>query len=120
MSRTQANTRVIVRAIEPDGRAPRRRFPWTFLLILLVLGGVAGTLFGWEQSQAAAIYPGVGLARGNIGGPSLAEARLRLAPLRRAALNRGITVIAGPQEWKVTPEQLGLRINLDQRLQQAY
>src|SRR5438477_528249 len=103
MSRTQAKTRVIVRSYAPDGRAPRRRFPWTFLLILLVLGGVAGALFGWEQSQAAAIYPGVRIGGVNIGGMSLAEARRRLAPLRRAALDRAITVVAGPQEWKVTP-----------------
>lgn len=117
MSAMQPHTRVIYTA---PGASARRRFPWGFLLLLLIIGGIAAALVGWEQSYASAIYPGVRIGGVNIGGLTLAQARQRLAPLQHAALDRAIVVTAGAQQWTVTPRRLGLQLNLDDVLRQAY
>jgi vancomycin resistance protein YoaR len=117
MGATQS--KVIVRMPSP-GVVERRGFPWVPLLVLLLVGGLAGALFAWESAMAAAIYPGVRIAGVDVGGKTLAEARVQLAPLRRAALGRTLTVLAGDQRWSTTPDALGLRLNLDDRLRQAY
>src|SRR5579871_6514436 len=98
----------------------RRRFPWVPVLILLLLGALVLALVAWEGSMSAAIYPGVRIAGVDVGGLTPAQARARLAPLRRAAMERAITVYAGDQRWSVTPAALGLRLNLDDRIREAY
>jgi vancomycin resistance protein YoaR len=90
------------------------------LLLLLVVGVVVVVVARWEDTYSAAIFPGVKVGGIDLGGTSLAEARTDLAPLQEAALYRKITVVAGNARWQVTPAALGLRLNIDQRLQEAY
>jgi len=115
----QPKVRVIVRPAASSEHV-RGRFPWAALLLFLLIVGSAAGLLGWERSMAAAIYPGVRIAGVDIGGLTLADARARLASLQRAALGRAITVTAGSLRWHVTPERLGLRLDLEDRLHEAY
>lgn len=111
--------KVIIRMPTP-GAAARRRFPWAPLLALLLAGALVGSALAWESRMSAAIYPGVHVAGVDVGGKSLDQARAQLAPLRLAAMGRSLAVVAGGQRWAVTPEALGLRLNLEDRLRQAY
>ena len=119
MGASQPKVRVIVRPVAPSER-DRGRFPWAAMLLFLLLTGSVAGLFGWERSMASAVYPGVRIAGVDIGGLTLFDARARLASLQRAALDRAITVTAGPLRWRVTPDRLGLRLNLEDRLREAY
>ncbi len=110
--------KVIVRMNAPAER--RRGFRWAPLLVICLFGALALSIFRWERGMDGVIYPGVKIAGVDVGGDSVAVARLRLQPVAQAYTNRGITVIAGGHTWKVTPKQLGMRLDLDQRLREAY
>ena len=118
MGVTHPKTTVIVRAASGTDR--KRRFPFGLLALLVLLGSVAAFLFNWEQIHAAAIYPGVKIAGVDVGGLTVDQAKQRLASLNQTALNRVISVEAAGRHWSVTPNQLGLQLNLDDLLRQAY
>ncbi|MGH2345596.1 MAG: peptidoglycan binding domain-containing protein [Chloroflexota bacterium] len=121
MSRVNTRQRVVVvRRTAPKHAARRRRFPWMPLVVVLILGGAALALVRWEQTMAAAVYPGVRVGGVDVGGLSLDVARGRLAPLADSAMNRKLTVTAGARRWTMTPRALGLRLDLDAKLRQAY
>jgi vancomycin resistance protein YoaR len=118
MGVTQPKTAVIVRN---TGQSQRHRgSPFGLILFVLILLGVAVSLLNWEQGYAGAIYPGVTIAGIPVGGLTPEQALQRLAPLNQAALQRVIHVTAGAYHWKTTPQQLGLRLNLESLVQQAY
>ena len=120
MSRVNTGQKVIVRRSAPREAGPRRRLPWALLLVALALGAAALFLTRWEQSMAASVYPGVRVGGVDVGGLSLPAARQRLAPLADSAMGRDLTVTVGAQRWTVTPRALGLKLDLDAKLQQAY
>jgi vancomycin resistance protein YoaR len=98
----------------------RRGFRWMPLLIICLLGALALSIYRWESGMDGAIYPGVKIAGVDVGGDSIAAARLRLQPVAQALTSRDITVLGGGHTWKVTPSQLGMKLDLDQRLREAY
>jgi vancomycin resistance protein YoaR len=118
MSMARPKQKVIVRMNAPAER--RRGFRWMPLLIICLFGAIALTVFRWESGMEGAIYPGVTIAGVNVGGDTIATARRQLQPLAQALTAREISVLAGGHTWKVTPSQMGMRLDLDQRLQEAY
>ncbi len=88
------------------------------MVLLLVAMGIA--LVRWEETMAATVYPGVHVGGVDVGGLSLDVARGRLTPLADSAMNRNLTVTAGTDHWTMTPQALGLHLDLDAKLQQAY
>src|SRR6266704_3088779 len=99
MSMARPKQKVIVRMNAPAER--QRGFGWVPLLIICLLGALAFTVFRWENSMDGAIYPGVKIAGVDVGGDSVAAARLRLQPVAQALTSRVITVLAGGHSWKV-------------------
>src|SRR5947209_5581140 len=118
MGAARPKQRVIVRMNVPAER--RGGFPWAPFLVLCLVGALTVFGFHYETSYADAIYPGVKIAGVDVGGQTVAQAREELQPLARRAGNRTITVIAAGRSWAVTPKELGLKLNLDDRLREAY
>lgn len=118
MGAAHPKQKVIVRMNAPSER--RSGFRWAPLLVLCLIAGLAYAIFHWETGMDGAIYPGVKIAGVDVGGRSMADARQALQPLTQQISNRKITVVASGHSWTVTPKQLGLRLNLDDRLREAY
>jgi len=120
MSRVNTGQKVIVRRSAPRPAERRRGLPWAPVVTVLALAALALFLTRWEAGMAASVYPGVRVGGVDVGGLSLAAARQRLAPLAAAAMHRDLTVIAGSRRWSVTPRALGLRLDLDSKLREAF
>ena len=121
MSRVNtAGQKVIVRWSEPRPAGRGRRLPWVSLVVVVALGSLALFLTRWEAGMAASVYPGVRVGGVDVGGLSLPAAKQRLAPLIETAMHRSLTVVAGSRRWAMTPRALGLRLDVDAKLRQAF
>jgi vancomycin resistance protein YoaR len=121
MSRVNTRQTVVVVRRRDSQQAKRpRRLPWAPLFVVLLLVAMGIALVRWEETMVAAVYPGVHVGGVDVGGLSLDVARGRLTPLADSAMNRTLTVTAGTHHWTMTPQGLGLHLDLDAKLQQAY
>jgi vancomycin resistance protein YoaR len=89
------------------------------LLVLAGIGLFAGA--GWyEQQYAGKFFPGVRVYSVDLGGKTRDEAQVLLenqtAGFTTQPLNLGWT----DQQWTPTPGQLGMQVNLDRTLDNAY
>ncbi len=81
---------------------------------------VAGSLFFFRQSYDDRIYPGVIVAGVEIGGLTEAEAREALDVKASELLNTRAYFDALDQHWGPTLEDLGVMVNVDVSLEEAF
>ena len=93
-----------------------------FLVLVVLCLGCAGALalLRWESGMDGLIYPGVSIAGVDVGGHTPADARRELEPVVQQATGSKVTLTAAGRSWTVTPKQLGLQLNVDDRLREAY
>lgn len=111
-------------AVVPEGRPTRRGHGALFGVLagLLVLAGIG--LFaaaGWyEQQYAGRMFPGVRVYGVDLGGKSTDEARVLLENRVAGFANQPLDLVWSDQHWNPPPSQLGMQINLDRTLDNAY
>lgn len=88
------------------------------VLAVLALSG-AGLAY-YSSTYDGRIYPGVRVLGTSVSGKTPDEARTILAQRANAYLQAPITLRHGDREWKATPEQLGLRLDVEPLVQKAY
>ncbi len=115
-------TRAQVAAV-PAGRGGRRRGALLGVLAgLLVLAGIG--LFaaaGWyEQQYAGRMFPGVRVYGVDLGGKSTDEARVLLENRVAGFAQQPLDLVWTDQHWNPQPGQLGMQVNLDRTLDNAY
>lgn len=81
---------------------------------------VAGSLFFFRQTYDDRIYPGVMVAGVEIGGLTEAEARQALDSKATELLNTRAFFDALNQHWGPTLEELGVQVNVDMSLEEAF
>jgi vancomycin resistance protein YoaR len=118
MSSTRSKQRVIV--VRNTAVAHRSGVPWPSLVFLVLLVVSGYTVLHWEAGMDGLIYPGVAIAGVDVGGHTMAEARQLLEPAAQQAVAREITVTYAGRSWPVTTRQLGLKLDVESRLQAAY
>ncbi|HMA35258.1 MAG TPA: VanW family protein [Chloroflexia bacterium] len=113
------------RAHVAPARAPRRGRAGAILgvlagfTILLLIGLFA--LAGWyDQQYAGHMFPGVRVLGVDIGGKTPEEARLMLDNRVASLTSQPITLAWNDQQWTPQPQQLGLKVNLDSTIDNAY
>ncbi len=90
------------------------------LALLLALGIAVGGLAYYSSTFAGEIYRGVSVNGVDVSGRTPAEARAVLLE-RAAAYNRSpLTLSYADDQWRPTPEQLGLSLDVDPLVAQAY
>ena len=89
------------------------------LLVLLLAGVFAAN--GWYEGQyGGRIFPGVRVLGEELGGKTPAEARDTLQGKIDAFIKEPVVVAWRDKEWRPRPEQLGLIVNLDRTIDDAY
>lgn len=89
-------------------------------LVVLALAGLAA-LGGWYEGQYnGRIYPGVQVLGTDLGGQSQDQARETLGAQIDAFVKQPVVLAWGDKSWQPTPEQLGLTVNLDRTIDQAF
>ncbi|MBA2362129.1 MAG: peptidoglycan binding domain-containing protein [Chloroflexia bacterium] len=100
----------------PSGRQPIAMT----LALLLVLGLAAGGLAYYSSTFDGEIYRGVSVNGVDVSGRTPNEARAVLLE-RAAEYNRSpLTLSYADDQWRPTPEQLGLSLDVDPLVGQAY
>lgn len=109
-------------AVVPTGRPKRRGALLGVLAGLLVLAGIG--LFaaaGWyEQQYAGRMFPGVRVYGVDLGGKSSDEARVLLENRVAGFANQPLDLVWSDQHWNPQPGLLGMQVNLDRTLDNAY
>ena len=97
--------------------------PRKVLIPLLAIVGVAvlfvGVAFAWDRASSGKIAPGVDVAGVEVGGLNREEAIARLKRDYLGDLQRTVVVSDGSREWKLTPEQADVSVNVDQSVDAA-
>ncbi len=108
--------RTTSRRVLPSGRQPIA----AALALLLALGIAAGGLAYYSSTFDGEIYRGVSVNGVDVSGRTPAEARAVLLE-RAAEYNRSpLTLSHADSQWQVTPEQLGLALDVDPLVSHAY
>ncbi|HEX6607673.1 MAG TPA: peptidoglycan binding domain-containing protein, partial [Chloroflexia bacterium] len=89
------------------------------LIALAAIGVFA--LAGWyDQQYAGHLFPGVRVLGVDIGGKTPDEARVMLENKVAAFTDQPIVLVWNDQQWTPQPKQLGMQVNLDRTLDNAY
>jgi LysM repeat protein len=99
---------------------PKRRWGLflTVFLILFLVGALATAgIAVFLYSESDRIVPGVEVAGVPVGGQTTAEA---IAALETQWRQQTITLQSGEQTWQVSPSELGITLNAEATIQQAY
>jgi vancomycin resistance protein YoaR len=78
----------------------------------------ASVLYQWVFSDR--IFLGVTAMGVDLGGYTSAEARVALSAQFERYLNSPLAIKNGTREWRATPRELGLKVNVDSTVQQAF
>lgn len=103
---------------------PRQRGTWWWKLpliaLMLLLGaGTAGS-FLLRSAYAGRVYPDVTLHGVPLGGKTRAEAQQAIETQLASSMQQPVTLRAGDRSWQPTLRELGVRLDLDQSLDQAF
>ncbi len=89
------------------------------LIALAAIGVFA--LAGWyDQQYAGHLFPGVRVLGVDIGGKTPDEARVMLENKVATFTDQPIVLVWNDQQWTPQPKQLGMQVNLDRTLDNAY
>jgi len=122
-SSTQYKQRSPRRSVTEQRRRIRRRaqIMMNSVLVLLILVAAGAVWFlSIERRYQSRIYPNVTVLGVNVGGLSLPEAKQALEEHVRPFYETPIVLSFEDRTWGVTGEDLGLTMNFDASLQQAY
>ncbi len=115
-----------IAAVRRPAQSGHRRGPSLRLLLalsaalLLALGLAASALAYYTSQYEGRMYPGVRALGVDLAGLTPKQARHKLLD-RAAAYGRDpLTLQQGQRLWSVTPEQLGLELQADKLVEQAY
>ncbi|MFZ9857390.1 MAG: VanW family protein [Roseiflexaceae bacterium] len=120
---TQYRQRPLRRSVTEQRRRIRRRaqIMMNSVLVLLILIAAGAVWFlSIERRYQSRIYPNVTVLGVNVGGLSLTEAKQALEDHVRPFYETPIVLTFEDRTWGVTGEELGLTMNFDASLQQAY
>jgi lipoprotein-anchoring transpeptidase ErfK/SrfK len=95
-----------------------RVFILTFATIVLLFAGLGG-LYAYDRSGQDVVPEGVTMAGIDLGGLSAEEAKAKLERDYLPKLNQPVKVYHGEQTFTLTPEQSGVKVNLDAVVDQA-
>lgn len=105
-------------------RMPRRggRRVWHILVLLLLVGAlaVAGSLVALDRRYAGKIYPNVSVRGVSVGELTPAMARAALERQFASFLAQPVTLTYGDQIWTPTLAELGVSLEIDRAVEQAY
>jgi len=118
MSMARPKQKVIVRMNAPVERGVGSA--GCRLLIVCLLGALALSIFRWENGIDGAIYQGVKIAGVDVGGESIAAARLRLQPVGPGPYQSWQYRAGRRPRLEVTPSQLGMKLDSRPATAQAY
>lgn len=120
---TQYKQRPPRRSVTEQRRRIRRRaqIMMNSVLVLLILIAAGAVWFlSIERRYQSRIYPNVTVLGVNVGGLSLAEAKQALEDHIRPFYETPVVLTFEDRTWGVTGAELGLTMNFDSSLQQAY
>jgi lipoprotein-anchoring transpeptidase ErfK/SrfK len=80
--------------------------------VVVLLAGAAFAGYSYDHAKTETILPGVRVQQVDVGGMTRAEAVRALTPVTRAFLQRPIQISAGDKHWSMTPEQLGVKVDV--------
>lgn len=107
-----------IRARRPG--LPRGRGPLVALGVALVLVLAAGGLALYSSGHDGRIYRGVRVMGVDVSGQTPAQARATLLSAAARYGDAPLTVRQGAQEWRVAPRALGLSLQVDPLVREAY
>ncbi|MBM4412289.1 MAG: vanomycin resistance protein VanB [Chloroflexi bacterium] len=123
MASTQYKQRPPRRSVTEQRRRIRRRAQImmnSVLVVLILIAASAVWFLSIERRYQSRIYPNVTVLGVNVGGLSLSEAKQALEDHFQTFYETPIILTFEDRSWGVTGEELGLTINFDASLQQAY
>ena len=89
------------------------------LAVIGVIALFAGAAFAWDQASSGKVAPGVDVAGVEIGGLTRDEAIAKLKREYLGELQQPVVASDGDREWKLTPEQANVSVNVDQSVDAA-
>ncbi|MHB1651546.1 MAG: VanW family protein [Desulfitobacteriaceae bacterium] len=87
------------------------------LMILLIMAGIVSGIYVWDHGLIA---DGISVNGVDIGHLTPQDARKKLEPSIRTLQNRPVEFDAGQEKLKINLQELGLSLNLESALDQAY
>ncbi len=106
-----------------SGEHPRQRGTWwklCLIAVMLLLGAGAAGSFLLRSAYADRMYPAVTLQGVPIGGKTRAEAQQAIEAKLASFMQQPITLRVGDRSWQPALSELGVRLDLDQSLDQAF
>jgi vancomycin resistance protein YoaR len=107
-------------------RQARRKgsFKWLLwiavgLVVIVLLAGVAFTL-AWQGQYAGKIYAGVTVLDTGLGGKTPDEAKRLLREKVASFAEQPVTLAWSGKEWRPTAEQIGLKVDVDATVDEAF
>src|SRR5262249_41888561 len=88
-------------------------------IIVVALGGAAFAGFSYDRAKSSTVLPGVTMDNVDIGGMNRTEAARALAPAIQRFLSRPIGVTPGKKQWKMTPAELGVKVDAQDAVTKA-
>jgi len=89
-------------------------------LLLLAITAIGVVVWRFEAVHQGTIYPNVRVGAITVSDLRPTDAEARLRPLANTVTNRQIVLAGAGRTWQTTPGQLGLRLNLRQRVDEAF
>jgi vancomycin resistance protein YoaR len=120
---TAANPRYIGGDLAALTRGKKRRGLWVLwmlagVLAIAVIAVVAFTL-AWQGQYAGKIYAGVNVLGTDLGGKTKDEARKLLLGKVQEFIAQPVVLTWRNKEWRPTAEQLGLKVDVDNTVDEA-
>ncbi len=105
----------------------RRRLRWGWLsvagivagVVVVLLAGAAFAGYSYDRAKAETVLPGVRVENVDVGGMTRAEAAHALAPAVETFLQRPIAISAGKKSWTMSPEELGVKVDVNGAVDRA-
>jgi vancomycin resistance protein YoaR len=109
---------------ESYNKAPRRRMRrfLTFLtaILLLVVLGLSGLLYGFDRAYAGKIFPNIAIRGVAVGEMTPEQARQALESRFAPFLAQPVTLAYEGRTWTPTLAEIGVQLEIDQAISTAY
>lgn len=94
---------------------------WIIALLVTLSIGIAGTAFmEYRLMKGKTMMPGVYIGQVDVGRMGEEQVREKIIPLYQKAMEREISIKGGGKVWSFSPEQLGVKEDVEKTLQQAW